>query len=170
VSLSSAPLGEGLAAHALTLAAPARRQPSPTRRLSRRGPRQDVRCNAERMDIGFAGRPEIVDGPDAGEIAVKIPLTAPPDELLLESLEHSPQIASFCDKLEPVGHGLVLHPKDGGPGGLGTMLTAVQSLLALTNSERAAQAMSEEEMQARAAEARRREADDELQAWWDQQT
>jgi len=49
------------------------------------------------------------------------------------------------------------------------MLTAVQSLLALTNSERAAQAMSEEEIQARAAEARRREADDELQAWWDQQ-
>jgi hypothetical protein len=129
-----------------------------------------MRCNAASMDIDFAGRPEIIDGPEAGEIAVRVPLTAPPDEMLLDSLEHSPQIASFCDKLEPEGQALVFHPKDGGPGGLGTMLTAVQSLLALTNSERAAQAMSEEEVQARAAEARRREADDELQAWWDQQT
>jgi hypothetical protein len=122
------------------------------------------------MDIHIAARPRAVEGPEGEGIAICIPLTSPADELLVEALEHSPQIASFCDRLEPRGEELIVYPKDAGSGGLGTMLTAIQSLLVLTNDERATQAMSDEEMQAKAVEAEKREVEGELRAWWDQRT
>jgi hypothetical protein len=120
------------------------------------------------MNIELAASPETIDAEKAAEVAIRLPLTAPPDELLMKALERSPQISSFCDRLEATDQQLVIRLQDDRLAGLGTVLTAIQSLLSLTNAERAAQDKADEQIEAEAAEAKRTEVDVELQQWWEQ--
>jgi hypothetical protein len=120
------------------------------------------------MDIEIAATPKTIESPDASEFAICIPLTAPPDELLLDALRKSPQISSFCQRLEAEDEALVVAAKDDGFEGIGTVLTAIQALIASTNTERAVQSMSDEEREAEARETKRRELDADIQMWWEQ--
>jgi hypothetical protein len=122
------------------------------------------------MDIEIAAPPKTVDSPDASEFAICIPLTAAPDELLLDALRKSPQISSFCRRLETADQTLVVAAKDEDFEGVGTVLTAIQALIASTNAERAVQSMSEEEREAEERSAKRGELDAEIQAWWEQRS
>ncbi|HWG07679.1 MAG TPA: hypothetical protein VN672_01595 [Solirubrobacteraceae bacterium] len=119
------------------------------------------------MDIEIAGRPQTIDG-DEEEVAVRIPLSGLPDELLVRALERSPPVTSFCERIEPGERELVVFLKDEGVAGLDTLLTAIQALLASTNEERARQSMSKAELRAEAVRVKRKEADAELRAWWEQ--
>jgi hypothetical protein len=120
------------------------------------------------MDIDIARRPETVRHTAGAEILVRIPLTATPDQVLMDELASSPQLASFCEKIEPGEQELVVYPReDDDVAGLSTTLTAIQALLAIANGKRASEEMSEAQGEARALEARERTIDTELQAWWD---
>ena len=68
-----------------------------------------VRAADLRIDI--AGRPEALQHPDVGELRIRIPLTGAPDELVIEALSVSPQISSYCTRLEPREHELIAYPK-----------------------------------------------------------
>jgi hypothetical protein len=120
------------------------------------------------MDIDIARRPETVRHADGAELLVRIPLTATPDQVLMDELASSPQLASFCEKIEPGEQELVVYPReDDDVAGLSTTLTAIQALLAIANGKRASEEMTEAQGEARALEARERSMDTELQAWWD---
>jgi hypothetical protein len=121
------------------------------------------------VNIEIAGEPEAAVLPDRPELCIRIPLTATPDDVLIDALENSPQISSFCERLEPYEDGLLIYPKGGNSAGMGTALTAIQQLLALTNNQRAERLMSEEERAAKALEEERRQVAAELKAWWEGQ-
>jgi hypothetical protein len=121
------------------------------------------------MDIEIAGRPETIENGETNDVAIRVPLTAEPDELLVKALKKSPPISSFCARLEPGAQELIVYPNDDGTEGLGTALTAIQALIRSTNEERATQDMTDEELEAEATAARKRAVEAELAAWWEQQ-
>lgn len=120
------------------------------------------------MDIEIAAIPETIDVPDRSGITIRIPLTAAPDELLVDALQKSPQISSFCRRIETESEALIVVAKDDGLDGVDTVLTAIQSLVASTNAERAIQGMTAEELAAEATRAKRVEVDASIQEWWGQ--
>jgi len=124
---------------------------------------------AAHMKIDIAGRPEAFQHPGVEELCIRIPLTGAPDELAIEALSASPQISSYCTRLEPREHELIAYPNEAGLEGLSTLLTAISALLARPNERRLEQAMTEEEREARAADARKQEVDAELDDWWTRQ-
>ena len=119
------------------------------------------------MDIDIARRPETFRHADGAEIVVRIPLTAKPDQVLMDELASSPQLASFCERIEPGEHELVVYPREDDVAGLSTTLTAIQALVAIANGKRASEKMTDAQDEAIALEARKRRMDAELQAWWD---
>lgn len=121
------------------------------------------------MDIELAGRPEAIEAGETNDVAIRVPLTAEPDELLLEALKKSPPISNLCARLEAGDQELIFYLNDRSVGGLGTAMTAIQALISSTNDERAAQNMTKEELEAEAAADRRRTVDAELSAWWEEQ-
>jgi hypothetical protein len=123
-----------------------------------------TRAAHKRIDI--AGRPEAFHHPDVEDLCIRIPLTGAPDQLLIEELSASPQISSYFTRLEPRECELIAYPNEAGMEGLSTLLTAIGALLARANQRRLEQAMTEEEREARAAEARKRQIDAELNDWW----
>jgi hypothetical protein len=121
------------------------------------------------VDIDIAGTPETVPVHETTGMGIRIPLTGDPDELLLEELQGSPALMSFCDTIEPDGQALMLHVNDRGLGALTTMLTAIGSLIATANKTRAEDAMTEEERATAAAEEARARVQEELHRWWAEQ-
>jgi hypothetical protein len=119
------------------------------------------------MDIEIARRPETFRPTDTTEICVRIPLTATPDEVLMDELASSPQLASFCERIERGERELVVYLREDDVAGLSTMLTAIQALVAIANGKRASEAMTGAQGESRAVEARQRKMDAELEAWWD---
>jgi len=123
-------------------------------------------ARAAHVRIDIAGRPEAFEHPDVEGLCICIPLTGAPDALVIEALSASPQISSYCTRLEPREHELIAYPNEAGLEGLSTLLTAIRALLARANESRLEQAMTEEEREARAAEARKQAVDAELEDWW----
>jgi hypothetical protein len=119
------------------------------------------------MDIDIARRPETLRHADGGEICVRIPLTATPDQVLMDELASSPQLASFCARIEPGEQELIVYPREDDVAGLSTTLTAIQALVAIANGKRASEEMTDAQDEARALEARKGRMDAELQTWWD---
>ncbi len=120
------------------------------------------------MNIQLASAPEVLPDHEAKGLCITVPLTARPDEVLLDAINASPAITAYCESVEPQESALVLAlKKDAGPEGLGTLMTAVSSLIELSNKDREAAAKTEEEL--RLDELRREQADAEaaLQAWWE---
>jgi hypothetical protein len=120
------------------------------------------------MNIQLASAPEVLPDAEAKGLCIAVPLTARPDEVLLDAINASPAITAYCASVEPEESALVLAlKKDAGPEGLGTLMTAVSSLIELSNKDREAAAKTEEER--RLDELRREQADAEaaLQAWWE---
>ncbi|HEX3432729.1 MAG TPA: hypothetical protein VHT25_01580 [Solirubrobacteraceae bacterium] len=120
------------------------------------------------MDIELAGRPETIEVDETHDVAIRVPLTAEPDGLLLEALKKSPPISNLCARLEAGDRELIVYLNDRSVGGLGTAMTAIQALVSSTNDERAAQNMTKEELEAQAAADRRRAVEGELSAWWEE--
>jgi hypothetical protein len=121
------------------------------------------------IEIEVAGAPRTIAEDDAGALSIEIPLTAEPDELLLNELKGSPPLSSLCESIELRERSLLIHPNEGGLRALKTMLTAVVALIETANHARAEAAMSDEERQAAAVEEQRREVQAELEAWWGEQ-
>jgi hypothetical protein len=120
------------------------------------------------MNIQLASPPEVLQDPEAKGLRITVPLTAPPDELLLDALDASPAITAYCTSVEPEESALVLIlKKDAGPDGLGTLMTAVSSLVELSNKEREAAAMTKEERRLEELEQEQADAEAALQAWWE---
>jgi hypothetical protein len=120
------------------------------------------------MNIQLASAPEVLSDPEAKGLCITVPLTARPDELLLDAIDASPAVTAYCASVEPHENALALVlKKDAGPDGLGTLMTAVSSLVELTNKDREAAAKSEEERQREELERERAEAEAALQAWWE---
>jgi len=120
------------------------------------------------MNIQLASAPEVLSGHEAKGLCITVPLTARPDDVLLDAINASPAITAYCASVEPEESALVLAlKKDAGPDGLGTLMTAVSSLIELSNKDREAAEKTEEER--RLDELRREQADAEtaLQAWWE---
>jgi hypothetical protein len=121
------------------------------------------------VEIQVAGAPRTIAGDEVGALAIEIPLTGEPDELLLKELKASPPLSSLCEAIELRERSLLIHPNEGGLEALKTMLTAVVALIETANQARAEAAMSDEEREAAAAEERRRGVQGELEAWWAEQ-
>jgi hypothetical protein len=120
------------------------------------------------MNIQLASAPEVLSDPEAKGLRVTVPLTARPDELLLDAIDASPAVTAYCASVEAEENALALVlKKDAGPDGLGTLMTAVSSLVELTNKDREAAAKSEEERRREELERERAEAEAALQAWWE---
>jgi hypothetical protein len=119
--------------------------------------------------IRVADVPRTIAEHDGSGLSIEIPLTAEPDELLLQELRGSPPLSSLCEAIELRERSLVIRPNEGGLEALKTMLTAVVALIETANQARADAAMSEEEREAAAAEEKRREVQGELEAWWGEQ-
>jgi hypothetical protein len=120
------------------------------------------------MNIQLASAPEVLSDHEAKGLCITVPLTARPDDVLLDAINASPAITAYCASVEPEESALVLAlKKDAGPDGLGTLMTAVSSLIELSNKDREAAEKTEEER--RLDELRREQADAEtaLQAWWE---
>lgn len=120
------------------------------------------------MNIQLASAPEVLPDHEAKGLFITVPLTARPDEVLLDAINASPAITAYCASVEPQESALLLAlKKDAGPEGLGTLMTAVSSLIELSNKDREAAEKTEEER--RLDELRREQADAEaaLQAWWE---
>jgi hypothetical protein len=121
------------------------------------------------IEVQVAGPPRTIAEDDAGGLAIEIPLTAAPDELLLKELRGSPPLSSLCDSIELRERSLLIHPNEGGLEALKTMLTAVVALIETANHARGEAMMSDEERQAALVEEQRREVQAELEAWWGEQ-
>jgi hypothetical protein len=120
------------------------------------------------MDIQLASAPEVLSDPEAKALRITVPLTAQPDELLLEALDASPAITAYCTSVDPEESALVLVlKKDAGPDGLGTLMTAVSSLVELSNKDREAAAKTKEERRLEELEQEQADAEAALQAWWE---
>ena len=114
------------------------------------------------MAIEIVGPPEAIELSE--QLAVRIPLSEAPDEALLEQLNESPPVSSFCTRIEASEDALLLFPKEAEPRGLGTALTAIESMIEAANIEAAERAKSEEQ---RKAEAARRRLEGDLADWWE---
>jgi hypothetical protein len=120
------------------------------------------------MTIELAGPPEVLANPEAKGLCIAVPLTAAADERLLEAIVASPTIMAYCRSIESEGDALLLLlKKDSGPEGLRTLLTAVSSLVDLTNGEREDAAKTDEQLRLDELDAEREQAEVELRAWWD---
>jgi hypothetical protein len=120
------------------------------------------------MNIQLASAPEVLQDPEAKGLRITVPLTAQPDELLLDAIDASPAITAYCASVEPEESALVLVlKKDAGPDGLGTLMTAVSSLVELSNKDREAAAKTEEERRLEELEREQADAEAALQAWWE---
>lgn len=120
------------------------------------------------MHIQLASAPEVLQDPEAKGLRITVPLTAQPDELLLDAIDASPAITAYCASVEPEESALVLVlKKDAGPDGLGTLMTAVSSLIELSNKDREASAKTEEERRLEELEREQADAEAALQAWWE---
>jgi hypothetical protein len=120
------------------------------------------------MNIQLASAPEVLSDPEAKGLRITVPLTAQPDELLIDALDASPAITAYCTSVEPEESALVLVlKKDAGPDGLGTLMTAVSSLVELSNKDREAAAKTEEERRLEEFEREQADAEAALQAWWE---
>lgn len=121
------------------------------------------------MRIQLAGPPEALCNPEEKGLRVAVPLSDPPDERLVEAIAASPTIMAYCRSVETDERALVLVlKKESGPEGLGTLLTAVASLVDLTNDERAEAHKTDEERRLDELEAQRKQAESELETWWEQ--
>lgn len=114
------------------------------------------------MRIELTGPPAVVEL-DGDELGVRVPLSGPPEQELLETLSQSPPVSSFCTRVEVVEEGLLLCPKDAEARGLGVALTAIESLIETANREVEERARSEKQRQ---GEALRRRLEGELEDWW----
>ncbi|HST33452.1 MAG TPA: hypothetical protein VLJ80_08015 [Solirubrobacteraceae bacterium] len=120
------------------------------------------------MNIQLASAPEVLPDPEAKGLRITVPLTAQPDELLLDAIDASPAITAYCASVEPDASALVLVlKKDAGPDGLGTLMTAVSSLVELSNKDREAAAKTEDERRLEELEREQADAEAALQAWWE---
>jgi hypothetical protein len=120
------------------------------------------------MNIQLAGAPEVLPNPEAKGLCITLPLTGRPDERLLDAIEASPTITAYCTSVEPEERALLLFLKqETGPEGLGTLLTAVASLVDLSNREREDAAKTEEQRRIEELETERADAEAALQAWWE---
>jgi hypothetical protein len=120
------------------------------------------------MEIQLANAPEVQPDPEGKGLRIKVPLTARPDELLLDAIDASPAVTAYCASVEPEEQALALVlKKDARPDGLGTLMTAVSSLVELTNKDREAAAKTKEERRREELEQERAEAEAALQAWWE---
>jgi hypothetical protein len=120
------------------------------------------------MNIQLASAPEVLPDAEAKGLCITVPLTARPDEVLLDAINASPAITAYCASVEPEESTLVLVlKKDAGPEGLGTLMTAVSSLIELSNKDREAAAKTEEERRLDELEREQADAQAALQAWWE---
>lgn len=120
------------------------------------------------MNIQLASVPEVLPDPEAKGLCITVPLTARPDEVLLDAINASPAITAYCASVEPEESALLLVlKKDAGPEGLGTLMTAVSSLIELSNKDREAAAKTEEERRLDELEREQADAEAALQAWWE---
>jgi len=120
------------------------------------------------MEIQLANAPEVQPDPEGKGLRIKVALTARPDELLLDAIDASPAVTAYCASVEAEEQALALVlKKDAGPDGLGTLMTAVSSLIELTNKDREAAAKTKEERRREELEQERAEAEAALQAWWE---
>lgn len=118
------------------------------------------------MKIDLAGRPHTLADPERG-LSITVPLTEPPDELLLDAIEESPTITAYCKSVEADERALVLLlKKESGTDGLSTLLTAVSSLVDSTNGEREDAAKTERERLLDELADQREQAEAELLRWW----
>jgi hypothetical protein len=119
------------------------------------------------MNIQLASAPEVLPDPEGKGLRITVPLTERPDEVLLDAINASPAITAYCASVEPEESALALVlKKDAGPEGLGTLMTAVSSLVELSNKDREAAAKTEEERRLDELERERADAEAALQAWW----
>jgi hypothetical protein len=120
------------------------------------------------MNIQLASAPEVLPDAEAKGLCITVPLTARPDEVLLDAINASPAITAYCASVEPEESTLILVlKKDAGPDGLGTLMTAVSSLIELSNKDREAAAKTEEERRLEELERAQADAQAALQAWWE---
>lgn len=120
------------------------------------------------MNIQLASAPEVLQDPEAKGLRITVPLTAQPDELLLDAIDASPAVTAYCASVESEGSALVLVlKKDAGPDGLGTLMTAVSSLVELSNKDREAAAKTKEERRLEELEQEQADAEAALKAWWE---
>jgi hypothetical protein len=119
------------------------------------------------MNIQLAGAPEVLPNPEAKGLCITVPLTGSPDERLLDAIDASPTITAYCTSIETAERALVLLlKKETGPEGLSPLLTAVASLVDLSNREREDAAKTEEQRRMDELESERADAEAALQAWW----
>jgi hypothetical protein len=120
------------------------------------------------MKIELAGAPEVLPNPEAKGLCIAVPLTGRPDERLLEAIEASPTTMAYCTSIEPEERALVLFvKKEAGPEELSPLLTAVASLVDLSNREREDAAKTDEQRGREELEAGRAHAEAALEAWWE---
>jgi hypothetical protein len=120
------------------------------------------------MNIQLAGAPEVLPNPEAKGLCIAVTLTGTPDERLLDAIEASPTITAYCTSIEPEERALVLLlKKETGPESLSPLLTAVASLVELSNREREDAAKTEEQRRVEELEAERADAEAALKAWWE---
>lgn len=120
------------------------------------------------MRIQLAGPPEARSDPEEEGLCVAVPLSDPADERLLAAIAASPTIMAYCRAVETDERALVLVlKKELAPEGLSTLLTAVASLVELTNDERAEMQKTEAERRLDELETQRTRAESELQIWWE---
>ena len=120
------------------------------------------------VNIELAGPPEALSGGDGEGLRIKVPLTAPPDERLLDAIEQSPPITAFCGSIDTDEHALVLLLKSATePEALSTLLNAVSSLVDRANAEREDLAKTDEQRRLEELEAQRADAEAELRVWWE---
>lgn len=123
------------------------------------------------MNIELAGPPQALPGTDPEGLCIKVALTAPPDERLLDAIEASPPLSAFCSSVESDEQALVLFLKsETGPETLSTLLNAVSSLVDRANAERRDVAKTEEQRRLEELEGRRADAEAELRVWWERRS
>ena len=114
--------------------------------------------------IDVAAPPRRVAVPGAIGEAIAIPLTAAPDELLLESLRTSELVTSYC-AVEADGINLVLRPVGQYGEDIGGMLTAVNSVIDSANHARE-QSEKPERFDSTRDQGARAKVDLEIDHWW----
>lgn len=121
--------------------------------------------------IRLAGRPEIVSDPEDKCLRIAIPLSDPADGRLVDAIAESPTVMAYCRSVEADERALALVlKKESATEGLRTLMTAVASLVDLTNDERDEAAKTDEQRRLDELQAHRGEAESELEAWWESRT
>jgi hypothetical protein len=114
------------------------------------------------MAIEIVGPPEAVELSE--QLGVRIPLSEVPPDALVDELNRSPPVSSFCTRVEASEDALLLYPKEDAPRGMGTALTAIESLIEAANLEAVERAKSDKQ---RARDAARRTLECDLADWWE---